>query len=48
MEIIMRARKAAALVEAQQAARAIIFDAEGASNDLLNQSYEACLVEFQI
>lgn len=44
----MKAREAAALLEAQAAERATVFDAEQASNDLLNQSYEACLVEFQI
>jgi hypothetical protein len=44
----MKARGAAQLLETQAATRTTEFDAEQTSDDLLNQSYEACLVELQL
>jgi hypothetical protein len=48
IDIIVKARTAAELLETREATRATDYDAEQASRELLNQSFEARLVEFQI
>jgi hypothetical protein len=48
IETIIQAREAQKFIEAREAERATVFDVEQASRELLNQSYEACLIEFQI
>ena len=48
IDIVVKARAAAELLETREATRATEFDAEQASRELLNQRLEPCLVEFQI
>jgi hypothetical protein len=48
IENIIIAREAAQRTEQIEAKRATVFDVEQASRELQDQSYEACLIEFQI